>query len=72
MARHKSKRLTDVAVAIKRAVEDVPEIGGTNFQVGEGGIITFNSFDGKTCRIKFSIENGPRKNKEDTVLDNLI
>lgn len=72
MARHKSKRLTDVAVAIKRAVEDVPEIGGTNFQVGEGGIITFNSFDGKACRIKFSIENGPRKNKEDTVLDNLI
>ena len=70
MARPKDTRLKDAAVVIKRAIEDVPELNGTNFQVEEGGLITFYR-GGKKCRIKFSIETGPREGKR-TKLDELL
>ncbi|MCK9429154.1 MAG: hypothetical protein M0R17_04060 [Candidatus Omnitrophica bacterium] len=72
MARQKSKKLQDMSVYIKTALESSPDIKGTDFTVEDGGVVNFKDPDtGNLCRVKFAMVTGPRKNKS-SVIDNMI
>jgi hypothetical protein len=73
MARQKCQKLKDVAVAISRAIEGIPEINGQEITVLDGGTISLK-IDNRPCKIKFSMENAPRgsKAKIDSIIDGML